>query len=148
MELFQLSQATLDVHSGAINTALLISASYFVVRSIQALRLDESKYSARWMLLAILCGCGFIVLKTLEFEHKFAEGVSLSSNLFFMFYLSMAIFHYMHVVVGVVILIVLWRGIVRGFYHSTSLHGVESGAAYWHMVDLVWLVLFPLVYVL
>lgn len=148
LELFQHSQATLDVHSGAINTALLISASYFVVRSIQALRLDESKHSARWMLLAIVCGCGFLVLKTIEFEHKFAQGVSLSSNLFYMFYLSMAIFHYMHVAVGVVILIVLWRGIVRGIYHSASLHGVESGAAYWHMVDLVWLVLFPLVYVL
>ena len=86
LELFQLSQATLDVHSGAINTALLISASYFVVRSVQALRLDQSRYSARWMLLAIVCGCGFLVLKAMEFDHKFAQGISLSSNLFYMFY--------------------------------------------------------------
>lgn len=148
LELFQTSQATLDVHSGAINTALLISASYFVVRSVRAQRADASQSSARWMLLAIVCGGGFLLLKTIEFEHKFAEGIGLSSNLFYMFYLFMAVFHFMHVVAGVVILLVLWRGITNGAYSADSLNGLESGAAYWHMVDLVWLVLFPLVYVL
>ena len=64
------------------------------------------------------------------------------------FYLSLTFFHFMHVILGLVILVVLWAGMRAGRYGPQDMNGLESGAAYWHMVDLVWLILFPLVYVI
>ena len=65
-----------------------------------------------------------------------------------MFYLSLTFFHFMHVILGLVILTALWFGLRAGRYGPRNMNGLESGAAYWHMVDLVWLILFPLVYVI
>ena len=65
-----------------------------------------------------------------------------------MFYLSLTVFHYMHVVMGMVILAAVAVKARAGAYSAAEHTGVETGTAYWHMVDLVWLILFPLVYVM
>lgn len=148
IDLFNESQLTLNAHVGAINTVLLISSSYFVVRSIRAIDINDINKSGVWMLFAILCSCLFLVLKSHEFYGKFSVGINLSTNIFYMFYLSLTFFHYMHVILGLVILLALWINIRSGRYSAESKHGLESGAAYWHMVDLVWIVMFPLVYVI
>ncbi len=84
----------------------------------------------------------------IEFADKFGQGISLSTNSFYMFYLSLTFFHFMHVILGMVILgAVAWKA-HQGEYSMTQHTGVETGASYWHMVDLVWIVLFPLVYVI
>lgn len=146
VELFAQYQQTLDRSSGAINTALLLTASYFVVMAVAAIRKGRVRACRDWLLASIACGAGFLVVKTLEFIAKFDEGVTLSSNTFYFFYLSLTAFHYLHVWLGMVILVaVAWKA-HRGAYTEAQHHGVESGASYWHMVDLVWLVLFPLVY--
>lgn len=148
VELFIQEQAGLDRNSGAINTLLLLTSSFFVVRAVQSSERGHNHASARWLLGALACGAGFIVIKLWEFILKYNEGVSLSSNLFHMFYLSLTFFHFLHVVLGMVILAALWNGARRNLYTPDHMHGLESGAAYWHMVDLVWLILFPLVYVM
>ncbi len=148
VELFNASQELLDRRSGAINTLALITSSYFVVRAVAAIRQDHSAICARWLGAAIGMGALFIVVKTAEFYAKFSEGVGLSTNTFYMFYLSLTFFHYMHVWMGMVILtVVAWKA-AKGRYHAGAHTGVETGASYWHMVDLVWLILFPLVYVI
>ena len=88
IELFNLHQQTLNTEIGAINTILLISASCFVVYSIRTLKQHYPQKSAFWMLAAIVCGLLFLVLKTWEFKLKFSAGISLSTNMFYMFYLS------------------------------------------------------------
>ena len=148
VELFNLEQATLDRDSGAINTLLLLTASFFVVRAVQCARQSLSGQAGRWLLGAIGCGTGFVLIKSAEFITKYGEGISLSSSTFYMFYLSLTFFHFMHVLLGLVILVALWHNARRGLYHPGAMNGIESGAAYWHMVDLVWLVLFPLVYLM
>jgi nitric oxide reductase NorE protein len=72
----------------------------------------------------------------------------LSTNTFYMFYISLTFFHFMHVILGMVILTAIWLQARKGAYTSQNSHGLESGAAYWHMVDLLWIILFPLVYVM
>lgn len=134
--------------AGALNTVLLLTASYFVVRAVQAAERMASAAAARWLLAAIACGGGFVVVKILEYGAAFDQGVSMSSSPFHMFYLSLTFFHFMHVILGMVILAALWMGARAGRYRPGSMNGIETGAAYWHMVDLVWLILFPLVYVL
>lgn len=148
IELFTLYQKNLDRDAALWNTLALISSSYFVVRSVLAVEQSRQRQAYRFMLMALLMGFVFIVIKTSEFAHHIEQGIRLSTNTFYMFYLSMAFFHYLHVILGVVILSVLAYNLNKGVYSSKNISGMESGASYWHMVDLVWLILFPLVYVM
>lgn len=145
---FDAMQQGLDRDAGALNTLLLLSSSFFVVRATQAAAKSQCTAAARWLLAALACAAGFVAVKVGEYAAKFAAGISLSSDTFHMFYLSLTFFHFMHVLLGMVILAALWNGARRQRYHPGNMNGIESGAAYWHMVDLVWLVLFPLVYVM
>ncbi|MBL8483126.1 MAG: cytochrome c oxidase subunit 3 family protein [Rhodocyclaceae bacterium] len=147
--LFNAMQDHLDRNAGGINTVLLITASWCVARAVRAVcEHGRSATGAHWLAAAIACGGGFLALKCVEYAGKFAAGISLSTNTFWMFYLSLTFFHFMHVILGLVILSILWLQTRRGGYGPGHANGLESGAAYWHMVDLVWIVLFPLVYVM
>jgi nitric oxide reductase NorE protein len=149
VEEFNLYQQTLDRNLGALNTLLLITGSWFVVLAVQAAHKGKpSAVIARNILIGWLCGAGFLVVKVIEYAAKFGAGISMSTNTFYMFYISLTFFHFMHVILGMVILTVLWAQARKGVYGSHDAHGLESGAAYWHMVDLLWIVLFPLVYVM
>lgn len=148
VELFDTCQATLDRRSGMINTLLLIAGSFFVARAVAAIRLDDSPAAARWLAWSLAAGAGFVAVKSIEYHAKFSAGIDLSTNTFYMFYISLTFFHFMHVILGMVILGALWVNTRRGRYSSGNHHGMDTGASYWHMVDLVWIVLFPLVYLL
>jgi len=148
VELFNESQQHLNRESGAINTVVLITSSYFVVRAVAAIREGLSRQCAHWLGAAIALGGVFLVIKLFEFHAKFSAGISLSTNTFYMFYLSLTIFHFMHVILGMVILTAVMLKARRGGYSAEHHIGVETGASYWHMVDLLWIILFPLVYVI
>ena len=148
VELFNESQQHLNRESGAVNTVVLITSSYFVVRAVAAIREGMSRQCAHWLGAAIALGGVFLVIKLFEFHAKFSAGISLSTNTFYMFYLSLTIFHFMHVILGMVILAAVMLKARRGGYTAEQHTGVETGASYWHMVDLLWIILFPLVYVI
>ncbi|MCE5181414.1 MAG: cytochrome c oxidase subunit 3 family protein [Betaproteobacteria bacterium] len=148
VELYNQSQLLLNRESGAINALVLITSSYFVVRAVAAIKQGFSRECANWIAGAIGLGGVFIVIKLLEFNAKFSAGISLSTNTFYMFYLSLTVFHFMHVILGMVILTAVMLKARRGGYTPEDHTGVETGASYWHMVDLVWIILFPLVYVI
>lgn len=148
VELFNASQLSLDRVGGFINTIVLLSSSYFVVRAVAAIQNSRVAQCVNWLWLALAMGTVFLLIKGIEFYDKFSAGISLSSNTFYMFYLSMTFFHFMHVILGMIILAFILVKAKRGGYSSHNYVGVESGASYWHMVDLVWIILFPLVYVM
>jgi nitric oxide reductase NorE protein len=148
MELFNESQQHLNIASGAINTLVLITSSYFVVRAVAAIRQNLARECARWIAAAIGMGGIFLAIKLFELYAKFSAGISLSTNTFYMFYLSLTIFHFMHVILGMVILTAVMLKARSGGYNEENHAGVETGASYWHMVDMVWIILFPLVYVI
>ena len=146
--LFNASQLTLDLNSGAINTVLLITGSWCVVRAVKAVRRNALAPGVRWLLAALVCGVGFVSLKVIEFSAKLDAGIDLSTNTFYMFYILLTAFHFFHVILGMIFLTVLMFKTWRGAYGSHEHHALETGAAFWHMVDLLWIVLFPLVYVM
>ena len=148
VELFNESQLELNRLAGAVNTIVLLTSSYFVVRAVASIRANDTRHCGHWLLAAIAVGGVFLIIKMFEFGEKFSAGVSLSTNTFFMFYLSLTFFHFMHVILGMVILAAVLLKTRRGGYSADDHTGVETGASYWHMVDLVWLILFPLVYVI
>jgi nitric oxide reductase NorE protein len=146
--LFNESQQHLDITSGTINTLVLITSSYFMVRAVAAIKQGFARICARWIAAAIGLGGVFLAVKLVEFHDKFSAGISLSTNTFYMFYLSLTIFHFMHVILGMVILAAVMLKAKGGGYSVQDHTGVETGASYWHMVDLLWIILFPLVYVI
>ncbi|HQT32141.1 MAG TPA: cytochrome c oxidase subunit 3 family protein [Thiobacillus sp.] len=148
VELFNASQLQLDRLSGAINTALLVTSSYFVVRAVERIHHGAARACAYWLAAAMACGGAFLLLKLGELGAKMEADISMSTNTFFMFYIGLGFFHFMHVVLGMVILGAVALKAWRGGYSAAEHTGVETGASYWHMVDLVWIVLFPLIYVL
>ena len=148
VEMFNQFQLTLNRELGAANTLLLITASYFVVRAIQAIRINDVKNCVSWLYASLACGTGFLLLKSLEYYEKFSQGINLSTNTFYMFYLSLTMFHFLHVILGMIILFAIAIKAQRGGYSADDHIGIETGASYWHMVDLVWIILFPLVYII
>ncbi len=148
VDLFNASQLTLNRTYGFANTVILLTSSYFVVRATQSIKADRIMACGHWLAAALGLGGVFLVLKLLEFQQDFAQGITLSTNLFYMFYLSLTFFHFMHVVMGMVILAVVAYKAYTGGYSATNHTGVETGGSYWHMVDLVWIILFALVYVI
>ena len=148
VELFNHYQQTLNRDIGAANTVILLTGSLFVVLAVQAIKVGNSRLCRNWLLAGMAMGAMFLVLKSVEFADKLGQGISLSTNSFYMFYLSLTFFHFMHVIMGMVILgAVAWKA-HAGEYSAKQHTGVETGASYWHMVDLLWVVLFPLVYVM
>lgn len=148
VDMFNHYQLTLNRELGAINTVLLISSSYFVVRAVHAIRNNNVSACVSWLYASLAGGLGFLILKAIEYNDKFEAGVNLGSNTFYMFYLSLTMFHFLHVVLGMIILAAVLVKAKRGAYSADNHIGVETGAVYWHMVDLVWIILFPLVYII
>jgi len=150
--LFNESQLLLDQRFGFANTLLLITSSFFVVKAIQSLQLKEhkkaSKLASRWLIGAMTLGGFFIIDKIIEFAGKVEEGINLSTNTFFMFYIILTVFHFMHVLLGLVILFNIQQKAKKGGYTADDISGAETGAIYWHLVDLLWIVLFPLIYII
>ncbi|MDX2502949.1 MAG: cytochrome c oxidase subunit 3 family protein [Gammaproteobacteria bacterium] len=148
VELFNTYQLELHRIAGAVNTIALITSSYFVALGVHAIRKNDINRTGIMLLLALAMGGVFLIVKVWEYSHVFGAGIHLSTNTFYTFYISLTFFHFMHVIMGMVILGAVYYYLRQGKYTAEEHHGVETGASYWHMVDLVWIVLFPLVYVI
>jgi len=147
-QMFIDGQAYLHPVAGAIDTIALITSSLFVALSVQAIK-QGAESTAKWHLLgALVMASIYIGVKSWEYAQLMHSGIGLSTNTYFTLYFMITVFHYMHVLLGMVILAAIALKIRRGGYQGKSLSGFEAGACYWHMVDLVWVILFPLIYVI
>lgn len=148
LELFNASQQQLDLGTGALNTALLISASWAVARAVRATHAHARGAALGWLGAGWVLGAGFVGFKLLEYADKGAQGIGLSTNLFFDFYFILTGFHLLHVLAGLLALALTAIGLARQRGPALNAHALETAGAFWHLVDLLWLILFPLVYVM
>ena len=146
--LFDRSAALLNPSVGAINTLILVTSGWLVVLAVQGARRGDRRAVRRLLALAFTVGAGFAVTKAMEYGEKLSHGVTLLSNDFFMFYYVLTGIHFLHFVVGMAVLAMLWFKAGREAVDGPLLGWVESGGLYWHMVDLLWIVLFPMLYLL
>ena len=144
--LFLHSQQSLNQGIGATNTLLLLTSSLFVALGTQAARERKSAEAYRLFGLALAFGAAFPFLKILEWVPKVSAGLTPGENLFFMYYYVMTGLHLCHVLLGLVILGFVLRDLRVSQYPNIKF--VETGAMYWHMVDLLWLILFALFYLM
>lgn len=148
VELFNASQMTLSRTAGAINTLVLLTSSWCVVRAVSAISRDDAEHCVHWLVAAVGLGAVFVSVKLWEFHAKYQAGIGLDSNDFYTFYYTLTGFHFLHVLMGMTILGFVIAKARRGGYSARDHIGVETGASFWHMVDLLWIILFPLVYVM
>jgi nitric oxide reductase NorE protein len=144
--LFLESQRHLSVTIGAINTLVLLTSSRFVALGVQATRRGDRGRARRLIYTGAVCGGLFVLIKIYEWHSEVSRGFTLSRNDFFMFYYMLTGVHLFHVLLGMGILaFALWELRQAEEYRSWV---VEAAATFWHMVDLLWVVLFALIYVM
>ncbi|HTO16163.1 MAG TPA: cytochrome c oxidase subunit 3 [Edaphocola sp.] len=132
---------------GGINTVLLLSSGFLVAKGVFAFKLKELTKTSRYFSWAMLLGLGFLTLKGFEYYDKIMAGISMDYSSFYIFYWLLTAFHWVHVLVGIVILFFIRRSIIKKQYQA-NLMDIEAGAAFWHMCDLIWLLLFPILYLI
>jgi nitric oxide reductase NorE protein len=145
---FEASRHTLNINLGGIDTLILLTSSWSVALAIQALKRDLVDRVPRYLLGAVLTGLMFMVSKSVEYFEKFDDGITPATNEFFMWYFTLTGIHLLHVVIGTSLLTYLWIKSRRGTYGSSNRVTPECVASYWHLVDLLWIVIFPLLYLL
>ncbi|MGD8216919.1 cytochrome c oxidase subunit 3 family protein [Pseudomonas thivervalensis] len=147
-QMFSEGRQLLDRSTGLAMTLSLLTAGLFAALAQEQVRQDRPRRAALWLCGALLLACGYVAIKLTEYAHLLANGLGMEHNTFFTLYWILTAFHFLHVLLGMVILAWLAEGCRRGRYGSQRNSGLESGVLYWHMVDLVWVLLFPVVYIL
>lgn len=144
-ELFHESRLQLNATYGAINTVFLLVSGAFMAITVHWFKQRDFKKATQYLNLTMLGGVLFLLLKTFEYYLKIEMGHTIASNTFFTFYWLLTGFHVIHVLVGLVILFSIKKGLKNG---KTLLEDIEASAAFWHMCDLIWLLLFPVLYLI
>lgn len=145
--LFAAGRQALDASMGLALTLSLLTAGLLLALAVSRVR--QGRGGAACLLLAALfSACGYVWLKLSEYAHLLKLGLDVEHDTFFTLYWLLTGLHFLHVLLGMLIIACMALRAWRGGYHAGNCSGLESGALYWHMVDLVWVLLFPLVYLI
>ena len=148
----------LDVWLGTLNTAVLIFSSFTMALAVRTAQLGQRKLVIIFLVLTILLGSVFLAIKFTEYHAKFAEHLvpgsafafagphAAAAELFFSLYFAMTGMHALHMIIGLGLLATLIVKSARGRFSRSYYTPVEIVALYWHFVDIVWIFLFPLLY--
>jgi len=131
-----------------VNTLVLLTGGWCMACSLHALRQSQQSAALRWLLAALASGVAFLVFKAYEYWQKTAHGIGFGEDTFFTLYYMLTGFHFVHVLVAVVLLGFLARSVKLGHSHAGEHQNFEAGGVFWHMCDLIWLLLYPAIYLL
>jgi nitric oxide reductase NorE protein len=135
---FASGQTALDLTLAGCNTIVLVTSGWAAAKGAASARADEARRARLWLLLAMALGGAFVTIKLVEYAREIGGGIGLETSVFFTLYFLLTGFHLLHVCLGIIILAVVCR--------RADPVDVETGTVFWHMVDLVWIVMFPIVY--
>lgn len=148
LELFNTSQTTLSITFGAINTLLLLTGSLFVVLGVLYAKRRQGRPAARQFTAAFACASAFAFNKILEYGSKLSTGITPVSNDFYTYYYVFTGIHMLHLLIGMAFLWNMRQAVLaQNSPNADRIRFIEVGASYWHLVDLLWIVLFPILYI-
>ena len=157
-EEFRLAAAELDPFIGTINTMILLTSSLTVAMSITAIQQGKKYLSMALVSTTLVLALVFLINKYFEWSHKISIGIYPQSPelmnkpqgeiLYFGLYYVMTGLHAIHVIIGMVVLGFMLVFIAKGSINRESFVKLEAGALYWHLVDIIWIFLFPLFYLI
>jgi cytochrome c oxidase subunit 3 len=155
---FHNASRDLNLVIGSINTAVLLTSSMTMAMSITALRLNRKRLAFILLWLTLLCAAIFLVNKFLEWDAKIHHGLfpgqdqytalPAGEKLFFYLYFFMTGLHALHVIIGSVFIGIVMYLIHKGLVSSENFMLLENSGLYWHLVDIIWIYLFPLFYLI
>jgi len=145
---FESSQAELSQPLALVNTLVLVTSGYFVVLANGAYALGKQRLAVRWLLATMSFGVLFVLIKAVEYRDKIAHGLTTGVNQFFDFYWLLTAFHLFHVLLGLLLLAYMTRKVALGREFDAEDFNLETGSAFWHMCDLIWVLLFPILYLI
>lgn len=147
-ELFHASRALLDTSTGLVLTLSLLTAGLLAALAVEQVRHSCHRTGTGLLAGAQLSASIYVIIKFNEYRHLASLGLDIEYDAFFRLYWLLTGFHFLHVLLGLVILAFMTFRCWRQAYGPGQSSSLESGVLYWHMVDLVWVMLFPLVYVI
>jgi len=147
-EAFQSGPDKLVTLAGVTITILLLTSGYCMVKAVESIRQEAPTTAFRWILLAMLLGFGYPLVKFFEIRWNIAHGVDGQAGIFYTVYYYLTLTHLVHVFWGLLGLGWVALRTNRGIYTSKDYSGLEAAAVYWHTTDIIWLVIFPFFYVL
>ena len=155
---FREGSSHLDVPKGALNTVILLTSSLTMALAIAVLQRGKKGLSILLMGLTVLCAVGFCIIKSFEWGEKFEHGIYLKSpvlgdmseglQLYYGLYFVMTGTHALHVIIGAILIITVMVLVGMGKVHKDRIGLIENAGLFWHLVDLVWIFLFPLFYLI
>lgn len=155
---FKAAALEMNTFIGAINTIILLTSSLSIALSIAALQKEQKKLCISLLLFTLFCGLAFLVNKYFEWSHEINNGIypkgpalenmSEGEVLYFGLYYTMTGLHGLHVIVGMIFIGVILAFVVKGKITSTNFAKLENAGLYWHLVDIIWIFLFPLFYLI
>jgi len=153
--------ALLDWRMGAFNTLVLLISSFTMAQAVTATMQGKNKVALRLVIVTTLCAVGFLVVKYFEYSHKIHDGLfpglGLWNNeymaipgqqLFFTIYFLMTGLHGIHILIGIGLMIWLMKRLKNDEFGPKYFTAVEGVGLYWHIVDVIWIYLFPLMYLI
>ena len=138
----------LNVPLATLNTFVLISSSVTVIMAWASLRLGDLRKGRIYLALTLGCGFGFLIIKAIEYTTKFQHHLYPSKHNFYATYYVMTGLHGLHVLIGIGIFIWMFVKAQKGVFGPNYFGPIDYSALYWHLVDLIWIYLFPLLYLI
>jgi cytochrome c oxidase subunit 3 len=149
---------SLDLSVGVLNTVILLVSSFTVASAITAVQRQAKKRAAGLLLVSILLGAAFLVNKYVEWSHKFEAGIYPGSDglthapagksIFFGLYYVITGLHGLHIIAGMILLCISFFLVLNGKICAKNFVMLENSGLYWHLVDLIWIFIFPLFYLI
>jgi nitric oxide reductase NorE protein len=146
VQLYTASQLRLDVLFGFANTLILLTSSWRVVEAVNASRRHAAEHVSRNLGLALLLGLVFAVSKVTEYTLKIRAGVTPATNSFYSFYFFITVVHFLHVIAGMVCIAYCRRHAAAQAGTARYQTGLENVGLFWHFVDVLWIFIFPMLY--
>jgi len=161
-DVFHMGSHELPIKWGAINTGVLICSSFTMAMAVRSAQLGHRQQIFAWMVLTGLLGLTFLGIKSIEYTDKWHHHLVPGSHfswhgalpskgdmqMFFWIYFFMTGLHALHMIIGLGVMVALLPNVLRGRYGAAYHHPIECFGLYWHFVDIVWIFLFPLLYLL
>lgn len=147
-ETFENSRAMLNQSLAFTNTLILITSGYCIAQASDSLHRGRINRAIKWITGASALGFMFLLFKMFEFQQKLEAGIVLGTNDFYDYYWILTVFHAIHVLIGLGILIFFLWAIKHKYEFKEEDLNYETGFAFWHMCDLIWLLLYPVIYLI
>jgi len=147
-EIFAAGPLKLNTLAGASNTLVMLTSSFFVVRAVIAIRENQRVACIRWLWGAVVLGAIYLVIKYFEYQWNISQGISTETNIFYAVYYYVTFNHFLHVGWGSAAIVWVIFRVHTNIYTKEEHEGLLNVAVYWHMIDLAWITIFPLLYVI